>query len=355
MKILCLVDLLGASSGQDFSSDLKSIDWKTEAHVLAALKALGHERKLFGIGNDIWPLLDEIQRFRPDVVFNLCEAFAGDRSLESSIPNLLSMLGIPFTGCSAQILSFCKEKTLANAVAAQSGVRVPKQVIVRKNEKLNSELVNFFPAFVKPCSLESSQGLSLKSKVTSIAKLTERVAHLHKKFNQDVLVQEYVDGRELYVSALCVDGNITALFPARELHFGALGKSGQGFATYRGKWDEEYRKKWKIYSRPAHRLSYSLEQELHFATTKICAALKITGYIRLDFRVSSLDGKLYFLEINPNPALARDDEFALAAKAFGLSYTQLISAILQLSAKKNVKHRVLSRHERRLNLNVVIS
>ena len=325
---------------ESYADDLKSPDWETEAGVLAALTRLGHEVRLCGIHDELAPLTRALEEFRPELVFNLCEAFRGLRALESNVAAYLELVGSRATGASSRVLALCKDKALAKLCVAEAcndrGIKVPRSVTIRRGEAISAEELAF-PVFVKPLGLESSMGISRESFVDNAKDLAARVRFVHERLGQDALVEEYVAGRELYVSVACRPhgrGTRFECFAPRELSFGNLSEGQPRFATYKAKWDDAYRAKWGIRSRFLRKPEAALEARLAEAGRTIASALGLDGYARLDLRLSDKD-ELMFLEANPNPSLAPDEDFAQAAQGAGLGYDALIEKLIKISANES--------------------
>ncbi|MBI3542339.1 MAG: hypothetical protein HY075_03580 [Deltaproteobacteria bacterium] len=335
MRVLMLFDLAEQPpKSQDeaaYAADLDDEAWESEAAILAALRRLGHDVRLFGIHDDIRILLDELQASRPDVVFNLCEAFRSDRALEAHVPALLELLGMKTTGARPAALALCKDKAMSKRVVASSGVRVPRFEVSSRSSPLASFKHVGFPAIVKPLGLESSTGISQDSLVSDEQAALERARFVHERLGQDAIVEEYVEGRELYVGVLGNwDCGRLEVFPPRELFFDEVPDGDPKFATFKAKWDDAYRKKWGIRNGFAAGLGDALEKRVSDVARAAYRALQISGYARLDLRLTP-EGELVFLEANPNPSIARDDDFAAAAAKHGLPYDKLVARLIKLS------------------------
>jgi D-alanine-D-alanine ligase len=164
--------------------------------------------------------------------------------------------------------------------------------------------------------------------VTKDDELKERVEFIHTRLEQAALVEQYVDGRELYVSIL--GNHRLQVFPLRELTFGELPPDEPRIATYTVKWDEEYRKRWKIRYQAARNLPNGAEEKIRRLCKRAYRLLQLRGYARFDIRLRE-DGQIYILEANPNPFLAKDEDFAESAAKAELSYDTLIDRIVQLA------------------------
>jgi D-alanine-D-alanine ligase len=183
---------------------------------------------------------------------------------------------------------------------------------------------------VKPVKEEASYGISQASFVETDEQFRERAAFIHEKHNADAIAEEYVEGRELYVSLM---GNTRLnVFPIRELVFREVPPNEPKIATYKAKWDEEYRKRWGLQNQFSEDLDPALVKEIEETCKRIYRLLTIDGYARIDLRLAA-ENKIYFIEANPNPHLAADEDFAQAAEKAGLKYPQLIGAIIRLGMK----------------------
>src|SRR6185369_14897598 len=320
MKVLVLFDL-PRPVGPDETFTMKALreheDRPTEADVIGALGKLGHEVETLAIYDDALAVVRKVQDYVPDVVFNLCESFFNERRNEPNIPALLELLRVPYTGAGPDSLLLCKDKELAKTILVYHRIRVPRFVVSRKRTPRRTLHRFSFPAFVKPLGEESSDGIAKASFGRNEKDTIERTCFLHDKLQCDVMIEEYVEGRELYVGVL---GNQKAsVLPARELFFGDLPEAEPRFATFRAKWDDAYRTKWNIRNGPAAPLAANVEKKLPEFARRVYTLLRIKGTARLDLRLTSA-GELVFIEANPNPSLERGDDFALSAAAIGIDY-----------------------------------
>ena len=170
-------------------------------------------------------------------------------------------------------------------------------------------------------------GISQASFVENNDQFRERVQFIHEKYDNDVIAEEYIEGRELYVSIL---GNHRLdVFPIRELVFREVPPDEPKIATYKAKWDEEYRKRWGLQNQFAEGLDPAVVRRIEQTCRRIYRLLTIDGYARLDLRLTPRN-EVYFIEANPNPMLAGDEDFAQSALKGGLTYAQLIARILKL-------------------------
>jgi D-alanine-D-alanine ligase len=328
VKVLVLFDMgRAAAAGETFSPRVlkQEEDKQTEADVLSCLKKLGHQVETLAVFNDVVSIVEKLKEFVPDVVFNLTESFHSNRANEPNIPALLELMRARYTGAKPDGLILCKDKALAKKVLLYHRLRVPHFVISPESRPLKRLRRFVFPAFVKPVSEESSDGIAKASFAKSEEEALERARFIHEKFQCDALIEEYIEGRELYLSVM---GNSKlTVFPPREIFFEQMPEDEPKFATFKAKWDETYRKKWGIKNGPARELPPGLQDKLTRLARKVYRVLKIRGLGRIDVRLTA-GGEIVIIEANPNPSLAREEDFAQSAAAAGLDYEQLIQKIL---------------------------
>ena len=256
MKVLVLFDVARpATAGETFSPRVlkEEEDKQTEADVLACLKQLGHQVETLAVFDDVVSIVEKLKGFTPDVVFNLTESFHSNRAHEPNIPALLELMRMRYTGAKPDALILCKDKALAKKVLLYHRLRVPHFVISPESRPLKRLRRFVFPAFVKPVSEESSDGIAKASFAKSEEEALERARFIHEKFQCDALIEEYIEGRELYLSVM---GNQKlTVFPPREIFFEQMPEDEPKFATFKAKWDDAYRKKWGIKNGPARRTS----------------------------------------------------------------------------------------------------
>jgi D-alanine-D-alanine ligase len=328
MKILVLFDVARRMDPQEtFSAEsLKEEDKPTEADVLQCLQRLGHDVQTLAVFDNVADIVEKLKSCSPDLVFNLSESFHHDRSHEPNIPALLELMKVRYTGSGPEALLLCKDKALAKKILAYHHVRLPNFVVSHRLSPLR-RLGRFkYPAFVKPVCEESSDGISKASFVRDESEAIERTRFVHQKFGCDALIEEYIEGRELYVSVL---GNRRlTVFSPREIFFEHVPEDVPKFATFHAKWNEAYRKKWGITNGPAKELPADIERELKKLARNVYRFLKIRGFGRLDVRLTE-KGELFVIEANPNPSLAQDEDFSQSAADSGIGYDALIQAILE--------------------------
>lgn len=301
--------------------------WKTEFYVKRTLVRLGHQVDLLPVTEDLSDLKNAIDHFKPNVVFNLLEEFAGNPHFESHIVAYLELLGVAYTGCNPLGLSIGRDKALSKKIVKYHGLPTPEFFTLPIGKKLSEFRLNF-PVIVKSLSEEASMGISQDSIVNDLESLKSRIGFIHEKIATSALVEEYIEGREFYVGVLG-HKNLKVL-PPWELKFGKLGEKSHAIATRVVKFNKDYCERYGIKRGPAQDLSPFEIKKINNISREIFHALKLSGYARLDFRLTA-EGQLYFLEANPNAELADKECLANAAHKMGLSYPELIGKILSLA------------------------
>jgi D-alanine-D-alanine ligase len=309
----------------------EAFTWKTEYDIVSTLRAAGHEVRALGVQHELSPIRDAVESWKPDVVFNLLEEFHGETAYDQNVASYLELLQVPYTGCNPRGLILARGKALAKKLVAFHRIRTPAFAVFPRGRKVRRPPRLGFPLIVKSLKEHASVGIAQASVVDTDEKLAERVEFMHQRVGSDALVEQYVAGRELYVGVL---GNhrLTVL-PVWELSFGAMPDSATQIATARVKHDLEYQEKWGITSGPAADLPPAVVAAIPSVCKRIYRTLELDGYARLDFRLSA-SNELYFLEANPNPEIAQQEEFALAAQHIGIDYSGLLQRIVRLGIQR---------------------
>ncbi|HEX7124650.1 MAG TPA: hypothetical protein VF406_02595 [Thermodesulfobacteriota bacterium] len=326
LKVLVAIDTnFEPAADYDYRQHFEEPDWETTRDVVSALERLGHAVVIAGVHRDVLKVAERIRAEAPDIVFNLVEAVNGDRAHEPAFAGLLEMLGVRYTGVASGALALCKNKGVAKKILAYHKIRVPRFVVSHRAHPLKALGRFGYPAFVKPVGQESSAGISQKSLVSNEEDCLERVRFIHERQQEDALIEEFVDGREFYVGVAGLKR--LAVFPPRELFFDNVPEGTPAFATYKAKWDAEYRKRWGIRNGPAGELPERVARQIADVCRRTAQVLQARGYVRIDLRLTR-DHEVVVIEANPNPSLAADEDFAQAAAAAGLAYDVLIQRIV---------------------------
>lgn len=310
-------------------SEEQQYEMRTEIDVIAALKKVGHNVFPLGIHDDLTPLKQATQDHSIDVVFNLLEEFRDDATFDYNIVAYLEAMGVPYTGCNPRGLIVGRDKALSKKVVSYHRVNAPRFAVFRKGRKVVRSTKLEFPLIVKSLTADSSVGIAEASVVKTDEKLRERVEFIHRTVGTHAIVEQYIDGRELYVTVLGHTRLVT--LPPWELVFDELRKAAPRIATSRVKWDAAYQERHGLFIEEAE-LSPAEQRMFANASKRIYRALNLSGYARIDYRLKP-DGKLYFLEANPNPDIQANSEAAGAAESAGMEYPDLIEHIVRLGER----------------------
>jgi D-alanine-D-alanine ligase len=328
LRVLVLLhpDLVPPES-LDGLSDRAINEVKTEYDVVSTLRAAGHTVRPLGVQHELKPIRDEVESWKPDVVFNLLEQFHGEAVYDQNVASLLELLRVPYTGCNPRGLVLARGKDLSKKLLAYHRIPLPAFAVFPMRRKIKRPARLGLPLIVKSLNEDASYGIAQASVVDSDDKLNERVSFIHERIGTAAIAEQYIAGRELYVGVL---GNERLrVLPIWELEFGSMPEDAWPIATERVKHDVEYQERRGIDIGPAKDLSPQLVAGIKRAAKRIYRTLELDGYARIDFRLSA-EGTPYYIEANPNPEIARTEEFASAARHDGVDYSDLLNRILAL-------------------------
>jgi D-alanine-D-alanine ligase len=308
----------------------KEIDeWRTEYDVISHLKAAGHEVRPLGISDSLSELRGAITEWKPDIVFNLLEEFDGIGTYDQHVVAFLELMHQPYTGCNPRGMLLSRDKVLCKQLLSYHRVPTPQFLVFARGKRPRLPRKLRFPMFVKSSTEDASLGIAHASVVADEKQLVERIVFIHEQTHSDALVEEYIEGRELYVGVLGNDR--LKVLPVWEMSFGSLPESLPAIATRKVKWDRRYQQKYGITTAAAENLPEGTMARLEQLSKRIFRALHLTGYARMDFRLRP-DGALYVLEANANPNLSAAEDLSQSALKAGMSYDELLHRILQLGA-----------------------
>jgi D-alanine-D-alanine ligase len=327
LRVLVLMheDLVPPESLEGYS-EKEIAEWATEFDVVRGLKELGHEVFQQGVGSDLGAIRNAFNETQAHIAFNLLVHFHGVAVYDQHVVSYMELLKKPYTGCNPRGLLLARDKALSKELMGLHRIRVPKSHVFPRGRKTRRPRKLEFPLLVKSVSEEASLGISQTSVVTNDQKLAERVEFMHETFNVDVIAEEYIDGRELYVGVL--GNHRLQTLPVWELPLDQLPDGARRIATAKVKWDLDYQQKYEIETHRAD-IPKELELEIGKLAKRIHRVLGLSGYCRIDLRLAA-DGRVYVLEANPNPDLKVSEDFAESAKADGIAYPDLLQRILNL-------------------------
>src|ERR1700689_4718481 len=298
--------------------------------IFEALEKLGHE-PFYQVLDGRPQCLTSLAKCDADLVFNLTEAFAGDDTKEMNVAAYMDLLGIRYTGGGPHAHFLAQDKATAKKMFAFHGIKTPFFATAYRGRIEHAHDVSF-PLIVKPMWEDGSIGIDAESVVNSVKELMERVEYIQNEFDSPALIEEYIEGREMYVGVLGSYEKAQAL-PLVELDLSRLPECTPKIASY----DVKFEKNTEAYKRTKSAIAEDLDEATckRLSETAVAAyrALKLRDYGRIDMRLAP-NGDVYVIEANPNPWLASGQEFAMAAKAFGLSYTEMIGTIVDLAMSR---------------------
>jgi D-alanine-D-alanine ligase len=311
-------------------TDMLSAPWRTEYDVITSLRAMGHEVLALGVHDDLGDIRRAATEWKPHIAFNLLEGFDDVVIFDQNVVSHLELLKLPYTGCNPRGLLLARDKSLSKKLLAYHRIRVPEFDVFRIGRPIKRSKRLAFPLIVKSLTQEASIGISQASVVDSDEKLRERVAFVHESIGTAAIVEQYIEGRELYVALL---GNqVLQALPVWELFFTNMPAEVKRIATDRVKWSVKYQKKYGIESGPARDLAEGLSADIQHLCKRAYRALELSGYARIDLRLDA-SGQAWLLEANPNPQIAKGEDFSASAERAGLSYEALLQRIINLGLR----------------------
>jgi D-alanine-D-alanine ligase len=327
LRIVALVhqDLMPPDSIEGLT-EKQILPFKMEYDVKQTLQQLGHEVRVVGLYSDLGVIGRALEEFKPDIVFNMLEEFDGQVLFDQHVVSYLELNKVPYTGCNPRGLTLSHDKGLSKEILAYHRVPVPAFAVFRAGRKPRRPAWLKFPLLVKSLIDEGSVGIARTSVVHDDEAFTERVELTHRQTGgSPAIAEQYIAGREIYVSVMGSDR--LQVFPPWELLLHHLPEGAPNIATSRLKWDHVHQVRLGLETRPAE-LSAEERRHLDRLSRRIYRALHLSGYARLDFRLSP-NGQFFLLEANPNPNIAHGEDFAASAEHSGVGYQQLLDRIVR--------------------------
>ena len=299
-----------------------------------AITSLGHDVGCVVVDADIAPIIASLRADVPELVVNIAESFGGKSALESNVAALLNLLGLRYTGSSPAGLIMAGDKTLTKKVLSFHGIKSPEFATVYRGALDWAGDIDF-PLIVKPPQEDASLGITSASVVHDLRELFQQIDELQEQYQQPVLVEQFIEGREFYVGML---GNANArALPIIELDFTGFPEGQPKIASWEAKWGDAGDAKGSAYEGTKSifptDIPADLDRRIKAVAVEAFQALRLRDYGRIDLRVTP-DEQIYVIEVNPNCYLERESEFARAAAQDGLEYRALISRIVELAAAR---------------------
>jgi D-alanine-D-alanine ligase len=311
--------------------------WRTEYDVISTLKSIGHEVFPIGLRSDLEVIAKAREESKPQIAFNLLEDFEGRALYDQHVVSYLELVKQPYTGCNPRGLTIAHDKALTKKILSYHRIPVPGFAVFPMGQKVVRPRRLKFPLLVKSVVEEGSVGISQASVVSDDQKLAERVEFIHRQTNSHAIAEQYIEGREIYVGV--IGNRKLQTYTPWELMITNLPEGALNIATGRLKWNPDYQKKVGLVTKPAE-LSPELQRKILLLSKRIYRHLSLSGYARLDYRMTN-DGECYLLEANPNPQIAKNEDFADSAAHCGISYPQLLHKIITLGLSYNTADYIL--------------
>ena len=329
-RVLALVDDSLVPPEDTEGVDTLTALWKTEFDVIETLREEGHDVHVLGVGSDLDPIREAIREFRPRIAFNMIEAFDNVASFDYNVVAYLELLRQRYTGCNSRGLVLARDKSISKKILHYHRIDVADFEVFPRGRRAKRPGRLHFPLIVKSLTLDASIGISQASVVEDDERLVDRVRFIHESLETDALVEEYIEGRELYVGLLGNDR--LQVLPVWELDLSGMPDDGRRIATERLKWNLTYQKKHRIVSGLAKNLPGEIRKHIVSVCKCVYRSLGLSGYARIDLRLRE-DGRVFVMEANPNPQLAYGEDFAESAEKAGLDYGPLLERIMALGLR----------------------
>jgi D-alanine-D-alanine ligase len=298
--------------------------------IVNALRGEDFNVSLLNINEDIQNLIDLLSDNPPDVVFNLIEYYRDDSTLEHLIVGLFALYGIRYTGSKPFTLALCQRKGMTKQLLLANNVPTPRYKLLSE-PRLPGRHGLHYPIIVKPAREDASSGVEKGSVVYNFEELNERIKKAFEEYFPPILVEEFIEGRELHVSVLGNDP--PEVLPIIEFDFSGLPSDHPDIISYDAKWNPLEESFHRVHSICPAKLSRKLEKKVKAV---VLSAYKITGctdYARLDLRLTK-DNKVFVLEVNPNPDLTESVSFMESAEHYGLSFGETLARIVEFALQR---------------------
>jgi D-alanine-D-alanine ligase len=316
------------------ANDLSEKNFLNElSKVEESLSKSFNEVKSLAVDRDVQKTINNINAFNPDVIYNFVESVEGISTYESSMAGLFELLGYEITGCSPITLGNCLNKARAKAILKSRGILTPEYRTLKKTKRFTEKEIKLrYPLILKLMNEDASIGISEFSMVKNYSELRKQFSFLVETYSQDVILEEYIQGRELNVAIL--GGRV---LPISEISFTGLPEEFPNIVTYDGKWTEG--SVYYNYTKPVcpAPLGERIKKKIQITALASYDALNCRDYARIDIRLSN-DGVPYVVEVNPNPDISSDSGFARAAAADRINYDDLLYTIANFALIRKKKN-----------------
>jgi D-alanine-D-alanine ligase len=310
----------------EYNINVATVTEEYEA-IAEALREQGYMVGLVNINEDIQVLIDLLRKNPPDVVFNLIEYYRDDPGLEHLVAGLFALYGIRFTGARPFTLALCQRKGMTKQLLLANNVPTPRYKLLSE-PRLPGRHGLHYPMIVKPSREDASSGVEKGSVVYNLEQLNERIKKTFAEFDPPILVEEFIEGRELHVSVLGNDP--PEVLPIIEFDFSELPSDHPNIISYDAKWNPLEESFHRVHSICPAKLSKRVEKKVKAAVLEAYKVTGCTDYARLDIRLTK-DNKVFVLEVNPNPDLTEGVSFMESAEKIELSFGETLAKIVELA------------------------
>jgi D-alanine-D-alanine ligase len=326
LKVLLLIHHYLVPPDDVSGVDTEQAPWRTEYDVLKTLRDdLKHEVRVLGVADELTPIKQAAEEFKPDIVFNLLEAFHEVGMYDQNVVSYLELLRLSYTGCNPRGMILARDKALSKKLLQYHRIQVPDFAVAYRRRKFKLPKRMTYPVIVKSLTQEASIGISQASVVEDEKKMLERIQFIHESISTEALVEQYIEGRELYCAIIGNDR--LQVFPVWEMFFEKMSDRQHRIATARVKWSRSYQEKAGIDTRGADPLPEGVADRIPTICKRVYRSLQLSGYARIDMRTDN-QGRVWVIEANPNPQIAQSEDFAQSAISAKVSYPTLIQRIL---------------------------
>jgi len=313
----------------EYNINVATVTEEYEA-IADALSEQGYKVQLVNINENVQVLIDLLSTNPPDVVFNLIEYYRDDPALEHLVAGLFSIYGVRFTGSGPFTLALCQRKGMTKQLLLANNVPTPRYKLLTE-PKLAGRHGLHYPMIVKPAREDASSGVEKESVVYNLDQLTERVKKTFNEYDPPILVEEFIEGRELHISVLGNDP--PEVLPIIEFDFSELSSDHPKIISYDAKWNPLEESFHRVHALCPAKLTKRLEKKVIAAALEAYKVTGCTDYARLDIRIRE-DKKVFVLEVNPNPDLTEGVSFMDSAEHFGLSFGETLAKIVECALSR---------------------
>jgi D-alanine-D-alanine ligase len=305
-------------------ADIQDVLVQANAVYNACLE-LGYQPYFQPVTSDLTEVETFIKKTSPDVVFNLVESIDGQSSFMNLVPELLTNLKIPFTGCNSTAMINTTDKTVTKRILNQHGVNTPAWLMVE--DILSDRIKIQYPCIIKPIAEDGSCGINDASVCKDLSQVMKFLNNLSKDNADQNFIEQYIEGRE-FNAGLIADGNRVQVFPVSEIKFVNFPSGKPKILNYASKWNNsafEFGNTERSFEfGPEDR---ELLEKISGIALKCWQMLDLSGYARVDLRVDRADTP-WVLEVNANPCISPDSGYAAMAKQAGVTYRDMVGRII---------------------------